>query len=363
MGNSNLTSIATVINTKPRVPKNNTGIPNLTTIATIINIKPKAPDDRTQEYNRQYTQDFYEQYFRSPCKCCGSNKHALLTKSTSNNNQNKITKYRCPVVDEYPDPSQQTEMEMLATPYFACQNKFAKQYNYDVNILEKAIKLYREQGIGRILSEARFANFKRNVYWMCKSHQEIPKITHESMTLLDKDCYLCGSKKHAALTPHITENGTTTLQYQCPLAAQGNWEKARLLADRFLKYSLCPIKFAKEHSYSFPQIQTAIDTFRKSRAYRKWPPRDIEKFETDVLQICKENQNHNSPKFYNSIQSFIHNFIKSSTLNSTHLWSQNKYQLWNKDLLWLIIHNLLIFSSCITVILLINVILPCEDRS
>ena len=313
-----------------------------------------------------YSPMFYKHFIRSPCRCCGSNDHGLLNLGTYKSKGVRYTKYTCPVLRIYPDPSILSEQEIYIQNHQACPIRLARQYKFNVEQIKRALNIYRTQGTGRQLTKQEYQIFQEDTLKQCHIYRKICHKTEEHKTLVIGDCIICGSQQHTTLKSHLTDTGSVIYNYSCPVSANGIMKGCQL-ESMSLKYTICPAKFANEYGYSFHAIHTALDTFRSSSASEHLSTLDIEKLESEVLDICErhqlettiskqEDENHNlfQPTGSNPIQNLIHNLIQLIKHSQKFVQIQKLINTSDRTLTRLLIHNLVIGIICITLILSIN---------
>jgi hypothetical protein len=337
--------------------------------ATVINIETNNPAVEVKHpINVSLLNTNFCKYFlQAPCRCCGSDKHSLLMQTRSRSGKTKYLQYSCPVLEEHPDPSLLTESEILIETHLASHIKFAKHYNHEIQSTMDALRIYRRQGMGKFMAKRDFECFKEKVGHACHTYQNTLKEINRHKSLFLGSCTICGNKDHSALIPYLTSSGSVTYHYICPVSANENWEEACRFGDRLQKYRICPHKFSKEYQYTKTKALAALDIFKESNASTKWPIKDIEKLELEILEICdthhrerqivaeSQNQENSRRPIYNLIQKSIHNLIKFAKQDTLRTSIQNLIDPSDRNLTRLVIHNLVIGLICIILIFSANV--------
>ena len=344
--------------------------------ATVINIEVNNPTVEAKQATNPslLNPNFRKHFLQTPCRCCGSNGHALLIQTKSRSGQTYF-KYSCPVLGDYPDPSYLTEKEIFILTHSASHTKFAKHYHYDPKAISDALSLYRQQGIGKFTTKREFKDFRENINNSCNAYRiECVRRDHYRKSI-SGPCFICGNTQHSALTPYLTENGMLTYHYLCPVTAYENWEEANQFENQFQKYMICQNKFAKENQYERNKALAALDIFKGSSASLRWSTMAIERLELEICQICdnhynekqiqakSQNQNNSRQSIQNLIQSSIHNLIKLTKHENLRTSIQNLIDPFDKSLTRLVIHNLVIGVICIILVFSANVAFKSPNHS
>ena len=109
-----------------------------------------------------------------------------------------------------------------------------------------------------------------------------------------KPCACCGSDKHALLSPIKAPDGTRlNSEYICPVAKCDNWEEARKLKDRKLRFAPCPKKFAALNNYDANLVNIAFNDYIEKGTGKYRDPTERSAFKNEVLSFCKTPQRPN----------------------------------------------------------------------
>jgi hypothetical protein len=180
---------------------------------------------------------------------------------------------------------------MLICPY-----KLAATYEYNRIRIDNALTLLRTKGKGRFMLTHRLESLQSKVYRLCgENHYEKLLDAAESRQDLHSHipCRCCGSPSHSLLKYHNTGN-TVSAHYSCPFTFCDNWNDARKLSNKSMKYYICPIKLAKVHNYNYTLVKETLRSFINEGFGKRMKPEAImairhRAFQTCADELVKEN--------------------------------------------------------------------------
>jgi len=242
----------------------------------------------TDETPFLYSPQFTKLYLQSPCHCCGSESHSLLKGKGQKGNE-KDLKYYCPIViqeDIYDKADGTMKINMLICPY-----KFAATYEYNRIRIDNALTLLRTKGKGRFMPTNRLASLQSKLYRLCgENHYEKLLDAAEARQDLHSQapCRCCGSQNHSLLRYHMSPDNTMSAEYSCPFTFCENWNDARKLPNKSMKYHICPIKLAKVHNYNHTLVKETLRSFITEGFGKRMNPEAIMTIRHRVFQICAD---------------------------------------------------------------------------
>lgn len=104
--------------------------------------------------------------FNNPCKCCGSNEHALLEIIDEDDIQIKL---ECPVI-YHQNVDDMLKEDQKDNMYRPCPLKFANLYGYNEGGCTKALKLFDNLGSGKYWSWPMYRQFSESVLEACVNY-------------------------------------------------------------------------------------------------------------------------------------------------------------------------------------------------
>ena len=117
--------------------------------------------------NEALRQILYQELFRGPCKCCGSQGHGILSNNIDYGGQ-EIISLACPIIEghnwEHVLRSGLGNMKLLPNAHL-----FAKQHPKDT---AEALKMFRRQGYGRHMNFMPLVDFENDVYQWVDTYAE-----------------------------------------------------------------------------------------------------------------------------------------------------------------------------------------------
>jgi hypothetical protein len=139
-----------------------------------------------QEFGRDI---WHKSMFNSPCKCCGSNEHALL-KIT--NDESTQIKFDCSVIchDEVGNMLKEEHRDKMYKP---CPEKFASLYGYQSGAVIEALKQFDNMGVGKYWDWSSCMEFSEKTLDACANYQR-QGIFKRDQSL---ECYYAGEIEFA----------------------------------------------------------------------------------------------------------------------------------------------------------------------
>jgi hypothetical protein len=104
----------------------------------------------------------------TPCACCGSDKHSLLSPIKASDGTRLNSEYICPVA-KCDNWEQARKLKDKKQKFAPCPKKFAAVNKYDINLVQAAINDYTEKGTGKYRDPADRLAFKNEVMSLCKT--------------------------------------------------------------------------------------------------------------------------------------------------------------------------------------------------
>jgi len=196
--------------------------------------------------------------------------------------------YCCPVVIHH-DIHNGTD-GTIKTNILICPYKFAATYEYNRIRVDSALTLLRTKGKGRFMSTNRLASFQSKVYRLCgENHYEKLLDAAEARQDLHSQtpCRCCGSQNHSLLRYHTFSN-IVSAEYSCPLTFCDNWNDARKLSNKNMKYHICPIKLVKAHNYDHILVKEALRSFINDGFGKQMNPEVVMAIRHRALQMCAD---------------------------------------------------------------------------
>jgi len=197
--------------------------------------------------------------------------------------------YACPIVihhDIYDRTNGTIKINMLICPY-----KLAATYEYNRIRIDSALILLRTKGKGRFMPTDRLASLKAKVYRLCgeNHYEKLLDAAEERQDLHSQaPCRCCGSQSHSLLRYRKRLNNTASAEYSCPFTFCDNWEDARKLPNKNMKYHICPIKLAKVHNYDYTLVKETLRSFINEGFGERMNPEAIMSIRHRTFQICAD---------------------------------------------------------------------------
>jgi len=90
--------------------------------------------------------------FQLPCKCCGSNNHAVLRQVIGKLGDYEEAAYSCPII-AHSTVEAMLETELMSQKYIPDPYKLARHHHYCLHKLQQVMKRIRSRGAGRHMHE------------------------------------------------------------------------------------------------------------------------------------------------------------------------------------------------------------------
>ena len=122
--------------------------------------------------------------FNNPCKCCGSNEHALLRIITDDKTQ---IEFECPVI-HHKGVEDMLKVEQKDMMYKPCPERFACLYGYHEETAVNALRLLDSDGAGKYWGGLQYREFKEKTIEACLNYSRQNTFKRDQYL----ECYYAG---------------------------------------------------------------------------------------------------------------------------------------------------------------------------
>ena len=107
--------------------------------------------------------------------------------------------------------------------------------------------------------------------------------------LLHSPCGICGSEEHKAIT-QLTAGDQSTIDYECPAAAQEQWDADLHPSTYRRNIAICTYKFAQMYGFVAGSVRDAFPNLQAHGVGKHLNMVKFYKLRMEILDICAEQK-------------------------------------------------------------------------